>query len=287
MNIAIASGKGGTGKTTIAMTLAHCYAGNGADVALLDCDVEEPNVNLFLKAGIDTTKTATVLIPRVDETRCNGCGECERICAFSAIVLVKGKPLLFADMCHSCGGCYHVCAPGAISEVEKPIGTVEYGSRDGIAYAGGKLNIGEAMSPPLIRKVKESLPEKGLRILDSPPGTSCPAVEAMRDADFVVLVTEPTPFGLNDLILAVGAVRALGIPFGVIVNRSGMGDGRVDDYCKTEGIEVLSRIPHIRKVAEDYSRGDCASYLMANHADDFKLIIDHIAQRAKPCIPVP
>lgn len=272
MNIAIASGKGGTGKTTIALCLAYWYAGNGADVALLDCDVEEPNVNLFLKAGIDTTGTAAVLIPRVDETRCNGCGECERICAFSAIVLVKGKPLLFEDMCHSCGGCYHVCAPGAITEVEKPIGTVEYGSRDGIAYAGGKLNIGEAMSPPLIRNVKESLAEKGVRILDSPPGTSCPAVEAMRDADFVVLVTEPTPFGLNDLNLAAAAVRALGIPFGVVVNRALIGDDPMMREYRAQGYRVLASIPHSRDIAEHYSRGDCVSAIMALHRDEIEKI---------------
>ncbi len=287
MNIAIASGKGGTGKTTIAMSLASFYAGNGTRVALLDCDVEEPNVNLFLKAEIEKTEAFNVLIPHVDEALCNGCGECERICAFSAIVLVKGKPLIFSDMCHSCGGCFHVCPERAIEELGKTTGVIESGARGGIDFAGGRLNIGEAMSPPLIREVKHCHPELDVRIMDSPPGTSCPAVEAMKDTDFIVLVTEPTPFGLNDLILAAGAVRALGIPFGVIVNRADMGDGRVDDYCKTEGIDVLSSIPNIRKVAEDYSRGDCVSYLLANHREEFKLITEHIAKRAKPCLHVP
>lgn len=286
MNIAIASGKGGTGKTTIAMSLASFYAGNGTRVALLDCDVEEPNVNLFLKAEIEKTEAFNVLVPRVDEALCNGCGECERICAFSAIVLVKGKPLLFTEMCHSCGGCFHVCPERAIEETDRATGVIESGSRGGIDFAGGRLTIGEAMSPPLIREVKRRCPDSDVRIIDCPPGTSCPAVEAMKDNDFVVLVTEPTPFGLNDLILAVGAVKALGIPFGVVLNRADMGDDRVNEYCKTEGIDVLSRIPNIRKVAEDYSRGDCVSYLLTNHEKEFKLITEHIAERAKPCLRV-
>lgn len=277
MNIAIASGKGGTGKTTIAMSLAHCYAGNGMDVAILDCDVEEPNVNLFLKAGIETNETATVLIPLVEETRCTGCGECERICAFSAIVLVKGKPLLFADMCHSCGGCFHVCPERAITEVEKPIGTIEYGSRDGITYAGGKLSIGETMSPPLIKKVKDCFKEVDTRIIDSPPGTSCPAVEAMKDADFVVLVTEPTPFGLNDLNLAAAAVRSLGIPFGLVVNRS-LGDGSIFMEYKTRGYEVIVSIPHSREIAEGYSRGDCISPIIEHYRNEIKTIASYAKQ---------
>ncbi len=281
MNIAIASGKGGTGKTTIAMSLAAHYAGSGVTVALLDCDVEEPNVNLFLKAEIAGTEEFAVPVPLLDEALCNGCGECEALCAFSAIVLVKGKPLLFADMCHSCGGCYHVCPEGAISEVDRTTGVIEFGSRDGILFAGGRLNIGEAMSPPLIRAVKLRHPESEMRIIDSPPGTSCPAVEAMKGSDYIVLVTEPTPFGLNDLILAVGAVRALGIPFGVVVNRSDMGDRGVFDYCGAEGIEIIGRIPNVRKIAEDYSRGDCVSYLLANHAEDFRNITLHITKNHK------
>jgi MinD superfamily P-loop ATPase len=282
MNIAIASGKGGTGKTTIAMSLASFYAGNGKGVVLLDCDVEEPNVNLFLKAEIEKTATFSVLVPHVDESRCTGCGECEQICAFSAVVLVKGKPLVFSDMCHSCGGCYRVCPEHAIEEIEKATGVIETGTRNLIRYAGGRLNIGEAMSPPLIRGVKRCYSDMDVRIIDSPPGASCPAVEAVKDADFVALVTEPTLFGLNDFILAAGAVRTLGIPFGVVVNRADMGDGRVDDYCKTEGIDVLSRIPNVRKVAEDYSRGDCVTYLLTNHSDEFKFITEHIAKRVKP-----
>lgn len=274
MNIAIASGKGGTGKTTIAMSLASCYARNGMSVALLDCDVEEPNVNLFLKAEIEKTETFSVLVPHVDESRCNGCGECERICAFSAIVLVKGKPLLFTEMCHSCGGCFHVCPERAIEETGRVAGVIESGSIAGIDYAGGRLNIGEAMSPPLIREVKHCHPEMNVRIIDSPPGTSCPAVEAMKDADFIVLVTEPTPFGLNDLILAAGAVRALGIPFGVVVNRT-FGDGAIMREYKTRGYEVIASIPHSQEIAEAYSRGDCASYILEHYREEIEKVASH------------
>ncbi|MBN2160138.1 MAG: ATP-binding protein [Spirochaetes bacterium] len=277
MNIAIASGKGGTGKTTVAMALATCYARNSLSVALLDCDVEEPNVNLFLKAGIDTTEPVSVLIPEVDEPSCNGCGECERICAFNAIVLVRAKPLLFAEMCHSCGGCYHVCPERAIKEIGKEIGFIESGTRDGIAYAGGRLNIGEAMSPPLIREVKRRHSDSGTRIIDSPPGTSCPAVEAVKDSDFVVLVTEPTPFGLNDLNLAAGAVRALGIPFGVVVNRADIGgDSFTAEYAK-RGYDIIASIPHSREIAEGYSRGDCVSYIV----ERFRAEIENIASYAE------
>jgi MinD superfamily P-loop ATPase len=272
MNIAIASGKGGTGKTTIAMSLAACFANNGISIAIIDCDVEEPNVNLFLNAEIESTVTFNVPVPSVDEPCCTGCGDCERICAFNAIVLVKGKPLLFLEMCHSCGGCYHVCPERAIEEIEKPIGVIEAGSRDGIDYSGGKLTIGEAMSPPLIREVKRCHPDAENRILDSPPGTSCPAVEAMKESDFVVLVTEPTPFGLHDLTLAAGAVRALGIPFGVVINRADIGDESILDEYRKRGYTVIASIPHSREIAEAYSRGDCVSLILKHHRADIEKI---------------
>ncbi len=277
MNIAIASGKGGTGKTTIAMSLAACYARNGMPVAILDCDVEEPNVNLFLKAEIELIETVAVPVPNVDESRCTGCGECERLCAYSAIVLVRGKPLLFLDMCHSCGGCHHVCPERAIEEIEKPIGVIESGYADRIHYDGGRLYIGEAISPPLIREVKRRHMEMETRILDAPPGTSCPAVEAMKDADFVVLVTEPTPFGFNDLTLAAGAVQALGIPFGVVVNRADIGDESIMQEYKNRGYDVIASIPHSREIAEAYSRGDCVSYIM----QFFRAEIEKIASYAE------
>jgi len=236
--------------------------------------VEEPNVNLFLQAEIGSSRTVAVLVPKIDEPRwCTGCGECERICAYSAIVLVKGTPLLFADMCHSCGGCYHVCPERAIEEIEKPIGVIETGSRDGVVYSGGKLAIGEAMSPPLIREVKRCHPDAEARILDSPPGTSCPAVEAMKGSDFVVLVTEPTPFGLSDLSLAAGAARALGIPFGVVINRADIGDVSMLDEYRKRGYNVIASIPHSREIAEAYSRGDCVSVILRRHRAEIEKIV--------------
>jgi MinD superfamily P-loop ATPase len=277
MNIAVASGKGGTGKTTIALSLAACYSSNGIRVSILDCDVEEPNVNLFLKAEIEGAEAVSMPIPRVEESRCTGCGECERICAFNALVLVKGKPLVFPELCHSCGGCVLVCPEGAVTETARPIGVIERGYREGVSYAGGRLNIGEPMSPPLIREVKRRNTEADVRIIDSPPGTSCPAVEAMKDSDYVVLVTEPTPFGLHDLTLAAGAVRALGIPFGVVVNRADIGDDSVIEEYRERGYEIIATIPHSREIAESYSRGDCISYIMYRYREE----IENIAARAE------
>ena len=277
MNIAIASGKGGTGKTTIAMTLAAYYSNNGTGAALLDCDVEEPNVNLFLCAKIENTDTVNVLIPRVHEPRCTGCGECETICAFNAIVLFKGKPFVFPDLCHSCGGCRHVCPERAIEEIDKAIGVIESGYREGIRYAGGRLNIGEPMSPPLIREVKRRHADSDIRIIDSPPGTSCPAVEAMKGSDYIVLVTEPTPFGFHDLVLAAGAVRALGMPFGVVVNRAGLSDDSFMDRYRDKGYDIIASIPNSRVIAEAYSRGDCVSYILYHFREE----IEKIAERAE------
>lgn len=255
MRIAIASGKGGTGKTTVAVNLALTA---GGPVQLLDCDVEEPNCHLFLPAEMGSPETVGLPVPEVDEEKCNACGECGRLCQYSAIVSIKTKPLTFLELCHGCGGCAKVCPTGAITEVERPIGVVESGSARGISFIYGRLNVGEPMSPPLIRAVKERLQPDGLAIIDAPPGTSCPVIATLRDTDFVVLVTEPTPFGLNDLTLAVETLRQLTVPFGVVINRADVGDRRVHDYCRTEKIDILVEIPDNRRVAEAYSRGEPA-----------------------------
>jgi MinD superfamily P-loop ATPase len=253
MRIAIASGKGGTGKTTVSVNLARTM---GVQVQLLDCDVEEPNAHLFLKGGRVKEEIVTIPVPQVDEMLCNSCGECSIICQYHAIVTFGTAPLIFPEMCHGCGGCARVCPTKAITEVGKRIGVVETRESENITLIGGRLDVGVAMAPPLIRAVKEHLKNNNLpAILDAPPGTSCPVIAAIRDTDLVLLVTEPTPFGLNDLSLAVDMVREIKIPFGVIVNRMGSGDERVHTYCAKESIPVLLAIPDDRRIAESYSRG--------------------------------
>ncbi len=253
MIIAIASGKGGTGKTTIAVNLARAL---DTDVQLLDCDVEEPNVQLFLKGTPVGQEVASIPVPQVNEALCDGCGECSRFCEYHAIVSYGSKPLVFPEMCHGCGGCLQVCQRQAIRESDYRIGTVETFQSGKITLIQGKLDVGATMAPPLIRTVKRKIDYKIPVILDAPPGTSCPVITTIRAADFVALVTEPTPFGLNDLKLAVATVRELKIPFGVIINRAGSGDDRVNSYCSAEQIPVLLEIPDDRRIAEAYSRGE-------------------------------
>ncbi len=255
MVIAIASGKGGTGKTTVAVNLAAALE---RPVRLLDCDVEEPNCHVFLGAEVETSEPVGVPVPVVDEEACTACGACSEICQYNAIVSLKTKPLVFPELCHGCGGCARVCPEGAITETDREIGVVESGASGQVDFVQGRMNLGEPMAPPLIRAVKRHLRPEAINLLDCPPGTACPMITAVRGADFVLLVTEPTPFGLHDLRLAVETVRLLELPFGVVVNRAGLGDGRVYDYCREEGAAVLLEIPDDRRVAEAYSRGELA-----------------------------
>lgn len=253
MIISIASGKGGTGKTTVATNLALVL---GDRVELLDCDVEEPNAHLFLKPQIDRTEQVDTPIPLVDEAKCTFCRKCAEICRFNAIAVVGRKVLVFPELCHSCGGCVAVCPEGAITEVGRELGTVNYGHRNGIKFINGRLRVGEAMSPPLIKRVRAARDPERITLIDAPPGTSCPVIAAMNGADFILMVTEPTPFGLHDLKLAVEAVRLLGIPCGLVVNRADIGDDKVFAYAREEGLPVLLTIPFERGIAEAYSRGE-------------------------------
>jgi MinD superfamily P-loop ATPase len=253
MIIAVASGKGGTGKTTVAMNLAKVI---NSQVQLFDCDVEAPNDHLFLN-GVDLKKAiVNVPIPFVDERLCDACGECSKICEFGAIVSLKTTPLIFPELCHSCGGCVEVCPKRAIKEVPHRVGVIQISEKDNITLTQGYLDIGVSKAPPIIRAVKSLLRNGNHVIIDAPPGTSCPVITAIKGTDFVALVTEPTPFGLNDLKLAISMVREVGIPFGVIINRVGIGDGRINELCEREEIPILMEIPDDRRVAEAYSRGD-------------------------------
>ncbi|WP_207679741.1 ATP-binding protein [Desulfonema magnum] len=254
MIISVASGKGGTGKTTVATNLALSI--DAEEVELLDCDVEEPNAHLFIHPVFEKTETVFTAVPQIDEEKCTYCGKCGEICQFKAIVVISDSILPFTELCHSCGGCVEVCPEHAITETGRELGVVEEGHSNGLRFVHGKSRIGEAMSPPLIKKVRSHTNPDKFTIIDAPPGTSCPVIAAMKDTDFVLMVTEPTPFGLHDLKLAVGAVDILNIPRGLVINRSDMGDDKVREYAKEVGLPILMEIPFDRKIAEAYSRGD-------------------------------
>lgn len=281
MKIAIASGKGGTGKTTVATNLARIASSPGEQVAYVDCDVEEPNGHIFLKPEIKTSEKATMLYPVVDEEKCIACGKCAEICEFKAIIMIGKTPLVFPEMCHDCGGCYLVCPEDAITLEEREIGVIETGQSDGVSFIHGKLNIGQVMSPPLIRAVKRLIPEDGLTIVDCPPGTSCPVIEAVRGADYAILVTEPTPFGLHDLRLAVEVLEELAIPFGVFINRADIGTQDTVRYCEKSSIPVLASLPDDRRIAEAYSKGFIIADSLPEYRKLFLDMLNNLEQKIK------
>jgi MinD superfamily P-loop ATPase len=282
MKIAIASGKGGTGKTTVAANLARVFARLECGVAYHDCDVEAPNGHIILKPAIDCHEPATTCVPEIDPSLCNHCGACASFCRYNALFCLPHEVLSFPELCHACGGCRLVCPTGAIREIPREIGIIDLGQAGPISFARGLLNIGEAMSPPLIKALKARNTRSGVTIVDAPPGTSCPVIESIRDCDFVALVTEPTPFGLNDLQLAVEMVRALNIPFGVILNRAGNNDPSILDYCDKQNIPLLAQLPDDRRVAEAYSRGEMISEVLPEFQTRFSSLAATIATAVGP-----
>lgn len=279
MIISIASGKGGTGKTTLAVNLALSLP--KANVQLIDCDVEEPNAHIFLSPSIHHVTSVGIPVPRIDESKCTYCGKCAKVCEYHAIAVILKNVLVFDELCHGCGACSYLCPEKAIFEVERELGVVQEGNAAGIPFTNGVLNVGEPMASPLIRKVKERIQKDRIVILDAPPGTACPVIETVKGSDFCLLVTEPTPFGLNDLQLAVGMLEKLEIPTGVVINKADVGDRKVWDYCGSKQIPMLMEIPMDREIAESYSKGipivsQKPSYIQ-KFQDLFKKIEGHTA----------
>jgi MinD superfamily P-loop ATPase len=277
MIISIASGKGGTGKTTVATNLALALD----NVQLMDCDVEEPDCNIFLGTDLEKLEDVTISTPKIDYDKCDYCGKCAEFCQYNALAVVRDKVLLFPDLCHGCGGCTLVCPKDAISEEERVIGVIESGNDGGLDFYRGLLNIGEPMATPVIKALKKRIDPEKTVILDSSPGTACPVIETIRGSDFCILVTEPTPFGLHDLKLAVEVARALKVPFGVVINRDGVGDDGVERYCTDENIEILMKIPQSREIAELYSRGRPFASELPEWREKFRKLHNNIAEKGR------
>jgi MinD superfamily P-loop ATPase len=254
MIIAIASGKGGTGKTLVATSLALSLA-KERPVQLLDCDVEEPDAHILLKPSFSHRRTVSVSVPKLDEEKCSYCGKCAEVCAYNAIAASPTLVLTFPELCHGCGACSYFCPEEALTEEEREVGILETGQSNGIEFIHGRLTIGEAMPTPVIREVKKHINPDVLVIVDVAPGTSCPVVESVKGSNFCLLVTEPTPFGLNDLVLAVYMLRKLDIPCGVVINRDDTGYNSIEEYCLSQDIPILLRIPLDIEIARLYSRG--------------------------------
>lgn len=278
MIISVASGKGGTGKTSIAVALAASLT---EPVQLLDCDVEAPNGHIFLKPHWEQKKTIYAQVPQVEEARCTYCRACSQLCQFKAILVLGETILTFPDMCHDCGGCFLVCQAGALSPAQKELGEIAEGWSGPIHFVHGRLRVGQPMAPPLIREVKKRIDRKKIAILDAPPGTSCPVIQTVKGSDYTILVTEPTPFGLYDLKLAVEAIGALKIPLGVILNRADIGDQGVQDFLKSRGIPLLMAIPFDRRIAEGYARGCSLVEIYPEWQEKFRTLFQTIRKQTE------
>lgn len=281
MKIGVASGKGGTGKTMVATNLAATLAEDlHLSVHLLDCDVEEPNCHIFIKIEDFDTEKVKVLIPEVDESKCTACGKCRDVCRFNAIAILAEKFLLFEELCHSCGACAYICPEKAIKEVDREIGEIRRGSTGSIELTEGRLTVGEAMPTPMVRAVKRTLKDEEIAIIDAPPGASCPVIEAISESDIVLLVSEPTPFGLNDLEIAVEMVKKMGLEFAVVANRADIGDDRIKRYCLRNNIPIFAEIPEDRRIAETYSTG----HLIIDTLPEYKKTFLEIFEKVKKTV---
>jgi len=291
MIISVASGKGGTGKTTIAVNLVLALAKDKEkNVQFLDCDVEEPNAHIFLKPIITSSESVEIPVPKIDDEKCNYCGKCAEVCVFNAIAVTKNKVLVFPELCHGCGACTLFCPEKAISEQGKEIGILEEGKAGSISFIDGCLNIGEPMAPPIIREIKRkikkdyvngkdnSIISNHITLIDAPPGTSCPVIESIKDSDYTILVTEPTPFGLHDLILAVEVLQKLKIPYGVVLNKCNIGDHKVEKYCKKNDIPLLLSIPLDKEIAVAYSQGIPIVKINSSYEQKFIQLFQKIVQ---------
>jgi MinD superfamily P-loop ATPase len=270
MIVSIASGKGGTGKTSVAVNMALSIR----NAQLLDCDVEEPNAHLLLHPKISRIEPVYVLVPFVNEELCDYCGKCSKFCQYNAIFVSPEKVLIFPELCHSCGGCTLVCPKKAITEDKHKIGTLKLASAGDLELVYGELEVGEPMAVPIIREVKRQIDKSRNVVLDSPPGTSCPVIETVKGSDFCILVTEPTPFGLHDLKITVQVLEDMKIPFGVVINRAGIGDKKVYEYCREKNIPILLEIPFQRKIAELYSKGIPFSLEMPEWKEKFEALFN-------------
>jgi MinD superfamily P-loop ATPase len=276
MQIAVASGKGGTGKTTVATSLALAVAVSGfgpVPPVFLDCDVEAPNAHIFLHPQLEETRTIGIQLPQIDEEKCTLCHKCSDVCEYHAIAVVGKKVLVFPELCHGCGSCMLMCPEGAITESMKRTGILQRGpGQENISFARGVMDVGEPMAVPIIRQLKQwMIPvREQVVILDAPPGSSCPVVETLRGVDFILMVTEPTPFGLHDLRLAVQVARQLDIPAGIVINRDGMAYSEVEKYCDRENLPILMRIPFERAIAEGVARGQLLTSIHEDYVYVFR-----------------
>jgi len=278
--LSVASGKGGTGKTVVAVNLALALA-DERRVQLLDCDVEEPNDHIFLNPSWADRREVTMPTPEIDRERCDYCGHCAEVCNFHVLAVVPGQVLVFPELCHGCGACVRLCPSGAVSEVGRPLGEVQCGPAGEVAFCHGRLNPGEAISPPVIDAVRDRIDHGAdVVILDCPPGTACPVVAAVRGTDFCLLVTEPTPFGLNDLELAADLVKMLGLPAGVVINRADIGDDRVHRFCERRGLPILLELPYDEDLARRYARGEAVAAVDPEWRRRFRELYDRVCEAA-------